>query len=65
MVYVAKGWTMDRLIYWKTKLKVAKAEERQRTKEYNQAARAWARAADKVMELEKRIEEINLARTQR
>lgn len=56
---------MDRLTYWKTKLKIAKAEERQRTKEYNQASRAWMKAVDKTLRLEKRIEEINLARAQR
>jgi hypothetical protein len=39
---------MNRLAYWKAKLKVAMAEHRQRTKAYNQAARAWARSSSTV-----------------
>ena len=55
---------MNRLAYWKAKLKVAVAEHRQRTKVYNQAARAWARSGNKVEHLERKVEHetIKLAR---
>jgi hypothetical protein len=55
---------MNRLAYWKAKLKVAMAEHRQRTKAYNQAARAWARSSSTVERIEQKVEHetIKLAR---
>ena len=55
---------MNRLAYWKAKLKVAVAEHRQRTKVYNQAARAWARSANQLHRIEQKVEHetIKLAR---
>lgn len=55
---------MNRLAYWKAKLKVAMAEHRQRTKVYNQAARAWARSSSTVERIEQKVEHetIKLAR---
>lgn len=55
---------MTRLDYWKAKLKVAQAEEKQRAKEYNQMARAFLRAADKVTEIENKIEKAKLAKSE-
>lgn len=48
---------MKRLDYWKAKLKAAQVEERQVTRQYNQMARAFMRACDKVETIEKRIED--------
>lgn len=48
---------MKRIDYWKAKLKAAQVEERQRNKEYNQMARAWLRACDRLEIIEKRIED--------
>lgn len=48
---------MKRIDYWKAKLKAAQVEERQRNKEYNQMARAWIRACDKLEAIEQRIED--------
>lgn len=55
---------MKRLDYWKAKLPAARAEERVRQKEFNQMARAFQRAVEQVVEIEKRIEneKIKLAR---
>ena len=53
---------MNRLDYWKAKLKAAQADERQRNKEYNQMARAWGRAVDRLEMIEGKIEKIKLAR---
>ncbi len=47
---------MKRIDHWKAKLKAAQVEERQITRQYNQMARAFARACDKVEELEKKVE---------
>ena len=47
---------MKRIDYWKAKLKAAQAEERQITRQYNQMARAFVRACDKVENLEKKVE---------
>lgn len=47
---------MNRLAYWKAKLKAAIAEHRQRTKIYNQAARAWARSGNQVERIERKVE---------
>ena len=47
---------MNRLAYWKAKLKAAVAEHRQRTKVYNQAARAWARSGSAVERIEQKVE---------
>lgn len=55
---------MNRLDYWKAKLKAAQAEEKQRSKEYNQMARAWGRAVDKIEQIEAKIEKAKLARTE-
>lgn len=55
---------MKRLDYWKAKLKAAQVEENQRAKEYNQMARAFERAAEKVKEIEDKIEKTKLARTE-
>ena len=56
---------MNRLAYWKAKLKAAVAEHRQRTKVYNQAARAWARSGSAVERIEQKVEHetIKLARS--
>jgi hypothetical protein len=56
---------MNRLAYWKAKLKAAIAEHRQRTKVYNQAARAWARSGNQVERIERKVEHesTKLART--
>ena len=56
---------MNRLAYWKAKLKAAVAEHRQRTKAYNQAARAWARSGNAVERIEQKVEHetIKLARS--
>lgn len=56
---------MKRLDYWKAKLKAAQTEERLRNKEYNQIARAWVRACDKLEEAEKKVdhEKAKLARS--
>jgi hypothetical protein len=56
---------MNRLAYWKAKLKAAVAEHRQRTKVYNQAARAWARSGNAVERIEQKVEHetIKLARS--
>ena len=56
---------MNRLAYWKAKLKAAVAEHRQRTKVYNQAARAWARSGNAVERIEQKVEyeTIKLARS--
>lgn len=48
---------MERLQYYKAKLKAAQAEEIIRVKEYNQAMRALARTAKQVIELKKKVEE--------
>ena len=48
---------MKRLDYWKAKLKAAQVEERQVTRQYNQMARAFMRACDKVETIEKKIED--------
>jgi len=48
---------VKRIDYWKAKLKAAQAEERIRQKEYNQMARAFERAVEKVAEIEGRIED--------
>ena len=57
---------MKRLDYWKAKLKVAQTEERQRMKEYNQIANAFARAVEKVAHIEEKVqhEEAKLARAE-
>ena len=47
---------MNRLAYWKAKLKTAMAEHRQRTKAYNQAARAWTRSGNRVEQIEQKVE---------
>ncbi len=47
---------MKRLEYWRAKLKVAQAEERQRSKEYNQIAAAFDRAVAKVKQIEEKVE---------
>jgi hypothetical protein len=47
---------MNRLAYWKAKLKVARAEHRQRTKEYNQISRAWTRSANQLERIERKVE---------
>ena len=47
---------MNRLDYWKAKLKVAYVEHRQRKKEYNAAHRALMRSCDKLRKLEAKIE---------
>ena len=47
---------MRRLDYWKAKLTAARTEERQRRKELNQMARAFERALEQVVEIQKRIE---------
>jgi hypothetical protein len=47
---------MNRLAYWKAKLKAAVAEHRQRTKVYNQAARAWTRSGTRVEQIEQKVE---------
>ncbi len=47
---------MNRLAYWKAKLKTAVAEHRQRTKGYNQAARAWTRSGNRVEQIEQKVE---------
>lgn len=47
---------MKKIDYWKAKLKAAQAEERQITRQYNQMARAFIRACDKVENLEKKVE---------
>ncbi len=56
---------MKRLDYWKAKLKVAQAEEKQRNKEYNQISSAFDRAMKKVFEIEEKVanEKAKLART--
>jgi len=56
---------MNRLAYWKAKLKTALAEHRQRTKAYNQAGRAWARSGNAVERIERKVEHesTKLART--
>ena len=57
---------MDRLLYYKAKLKAAQAEETIRLREYNQAQRALARIAKEVIELQKKVEHYaksNLAKT--
>ena len=56
---------MNRLAYWKAKLKAAVAEHHQRTKVYNQAARAWARSGNAVERIEQKVEHetIKLARS--
>ena len=46
---------MKRLDYWKAQHKAARAEYRQRTKEYNQAARALFRASQKLDRIEVKI----------
>lgn len=48
---------MKRIDYWKAKLKAAQTEERQVTRQYNQMARAWMRAVDKVVEIESKVED--------
>jgi hypothetical protein len=57
---------VKRIDYWKAQLKAAQTEERQRLKDYNQMARAWARACDKLEAIEQRIEDekAKLARTE-
>lgn len=47
---------MNRLAYWKAKLKTALAEHRQRTKAYNQAGRAWTRSANQLHRIEQKVE---------
>lgn len=47
---------MNRLDYWKAKLKVAKVENRIREKEWNSAARAYSRSCDKLEKLEAKVE---------
>ncbi len=47
---------MKRIDHWKAKLKAAQVEERQVTRQYNQMARAFVRACDRVEELEKKVE---------
>jgi|688.fasta_scaffold02211_34 hypothetical protein len=47
---------MNRLAYWKAKLKAAIAVSRQRQKEAQQATRAWARATRKVEQIEQKVE---------
>ena len=57
---------MERLAYFKAKLKAAQAEEIIRVKEYNQAMRALARTSKEVIELKKKVEQYekhNLAKT--
>lgn len=46
---------MKRLKLWQTKLKAAKAEERQWAKAYNRAERAMLRVGRQIDELEKKI----------
>ena len=46
---------MKRLDYWKAQHKAARAEYRQRSKEYNQAARALYRANQKLDRIEVKI----------
>ena len=48
---------MKRIDHWKAKLKAAQVEERQVTRQYNQMARAFVRACDRVEELEKKVED--------
>jgi hypothetical protein len=47
---------VKRIDYWKAQLKAAQTEERQVTRQYNQMARAFVRACDRVEELEKKVE---------
>lgn len=56
---------MNRLAYWKAKLKAALTERRQRQKEANQATRAWARAIRRVEQIEQKVahETTKLARS--
>lgn len=46
---------MNRLAYWKAKLKTAVAEHRQRTKVYNQATRAYLRSGAAVERIEQKV----------
>ncbi len=46
---------MNRLAYWKAKLKAAIAVSRQRQKEAQQATRAWARATRKVEQIIRKL----------
>jgi len=48
---------MDRLIYFKAKLKAARAEETIRVKEYNQAMRALSRVTKEVINLQTKVEQ--------
>jgi hypothetical protein len=48
---------VKRIDYWKAQLKAAQTEERQVTRQYNQMARAWMRAVDKVVEIEQKVED--------
>jgi hypothetical protein len=48
---------VKRIDHWKAKLKAAQVEERQVTRQYNQMARAWMRAVDKVVEIEQKVED--------
>jgi hypothetical protein len=56
---------MNRLAYWKAKLKVAKAEHRQRIKAYNQACSAYVRSKVQLDRIEQKVayESTKLART--
>lgn len=62
---------MDRLSYYKAKLKAAQAEEIIRVREYNQAQRSLDRVIKQVIELQKKVEDYErserakLAQTQR
>jgi hypothetical protein len=47
---------MNRLAYWKAKLKAALVVSRQRQKEAQQATRAWVRATRKVEQIEQKVE---------
>jgi len=48
---------MDRLVYFKAKLKAAQAEETIRVKEYNQAMRALSRVTKEVINLQSKVEQ--------
>lgn len=52
---------MKRLDLWRAKLKVAKVEQNQRQKEFNQMARAFERAIENVTKIEAKIEKAKLA----
>jgi hypothetical protein len=57
---------MRRLDLWLAKLKVARAEEKLRVKEYNQAKRAMDNVWEKINQIEERIsdEKTKLARAE-